>query len=220
MFESFDLKDILDILKRMHIFITVDLAVGEKKRHAYSACLVIAVDETDTWWVLEEFQVKEESYEFAKAVYGFRDKWKPLDVGVENAALQKMFWTVLNLTAEKHGFKPIYALPISATEDKDIATRGLLPRFRVKRIKFLRSLQKTKEQLILFPDYKFRDLIDCLAMGERFCYPPGSSKPKKVRHESWRGMKADTDREIRKEQEDREELNATLENSWDFEMED
>ncbi len=218
MFEYFKITDV--DTKKLNIFIIIDLAIGEKKRNAYSALLVIGVDQNDIWYVLAEYQVKTDSYNFAKDCYGYRNTWDPLDVGVEEAALQKIFWSVLRLTAEKHGWKQIYPIGILADVDKDIATRRLIPRFRIKKIKFLRDQIKTKDQLILFPDTRFRDLIDCLAMGERFCYPKGASAPKKEKRESWRDMKAATDEEMLQEQLDDEERKLSIADSWDFEMEE
>jgi len=201
--EYYDTKEIYDKEKKkyipMNIFQLGDLAVGEKKRNNYSALVTIGVDAQDTWWVLDIFQVKEDWEAFAKDMYVQRDKWKPLDVGVERAAVQQGFWSVLELVAQKYEYKPIYATPLTPDKDKDSRVLRLLPRFKHKKIKFQRNQRPLIEQLILFPDSKDRDLLDCLAYGEIFCYPIGTTAPTEEKIESWRGMKAATDKEIREE---------------------
>ena len=205
LFEFYDLpkKELDEWLSKLNIFILVDLAIGEERKDCFSALQVVGVDSTDTWHLLDEYQVKEDWYEFAKDLYGYRDKWKPLAVGVEAMATQKGFWSVLQLTAEKHGWKPIYATPLKADKDKDTRILRLLPRHKVKKIKYLRNHTKTKEQLILFPDYRFRDLADALAYGEIFCYAPGTTKPDDpILKDSWRYKRGSTDQERKDEERD------------------
>jgi len=210
------LNDVDLIKKTYNIFILVDLAIGLKKRNAFSALVVIAVDETDTWWVLDIFQEKEDWYDFAKDLYAFRDKWNPLAIGVELAATQGGFWDVLRLTAEKHGFKPIYPASVVPDKDKNIRAERLLPRLRIGKIKFLRNQGKLIEQLLLHPDFRFNDLKDCLAYGEVFCYAPGASQPAQKRRESWRGRKAATDEEM--DEEIKSELERHEEDNFDWEI--
>lgn len=210
------LNDIDLTKKTYNIFILVDLAIGKKKRNAFSALVVIAVDETDTWWVLDIFQAREDWYDFAKDLYAFRDKWNPLAVGVELAATQGGFWDVLRLTAEKHGYKQLYPATVIPDKDKDTRARRLLPRLRINKIKFLRNQGKLIEQLLLHPDFRFNDLKDCLAYGENFCYPPGASQPKQQKRESWKELKAATDEEM--DEEIKGEIEKGEENDFDWEI--
>jgi len=195
-------KDIDLYQEPFHIFTICDLAIGEKKRNCFSALVVIAVDSSDTWYILDAYQAKEDWYEFAKAVYGFRDKWNPLAIGVEEAATQGGFWDVLRLTGEKHHWRPIYPIGIRPDADKNIRTARLIPRFKTNRIKFLREHPaqiELRKQLLLHPDYKFMDLKDCLAYGEVFCYPPGAMKPAVQAIENWRLGRAASNEEMDQE---------------------
>lgn len=192
-------KDIDLTQKPFNIFMICDLAIGQKKRNAFSAIVVIAVDPTDTWYILDTYQTRSDWYEFAKDCYGYRDKWNPISVGVEEAATQKGFWDVLRLTAEKHGHKPIHPIPIRPDSDKIIRAERLLPRVKTKRIRLMRDQIELKTQLIKHPDYPFWDLKDCLGYGELFCYPPGISKPKEQKLENWRLGRAASDEEVDEE---------------------
>jgi phage terminase large subunit-like protein len=187
----------------MNTFILCDLAIGEKKRNCYSALVVIGVDSQDTWYLLDAHQTKSDWYEFAKDVYAYRNKWNPLAVGVEEAATQKGFWDVLRLTGEKHDWKIIYPIALRPDKDKDSRTMRLLPRFKTHRVRFLRDhpvLLELKKQLLWFPEYKFRDLADCMAYGEIFCYPPGATGPgQEQKIENWRLGRAASNEEMDEE---------------------
>lgn len=199
MFEYYVPKDI-DLYQRpFHVFMLVDLAIGEKKRNAFSALVVIAVDPTDTWYVLDTYQTRSDWYEFSKDVYAYSQKWNPIAVGVEQAATQKGFWDVLKLTGEKHSWKPVVPIPVKPDADKTIRANRLLPRFKTHRLKFLTTQIELKKQLILHPDYPFMDLKDCLAYGEIFCYPPGATKPQEYTVENWRHRRAASNEEIDEE---------------------
>jgi len=199
MFEYYKRDDIDIRQKPFHVFMLCDLAIGEKKRNCFSALVMIAVDQDDTWYILDTYQTRSDWYEFAKDVYAYRNKWNPLAVGVEEAATQKGFWDVLKLTGQKHGWKPIYPLGVRPDADKTIRADRLLPRFKTHRIKFLATQLELKKQLIMHPDYPYMDLKDCLAYGESFCYPPGTSKPKLHKTENWRKRQAASDEEIDEE---------------------
>jgi hypothetical protein len=199
MFEYYKPKDIQLEKDPFNIFMLIDLAIGEKKHHAFSALVVIAVDPRDTWYILDTHQVRSDWYEFAKDCYQYVEKWKPMAVGVEIAATQKGFWDVLRLTGEKHGWKPIVPLPVKPDADKRIRADRLLPRFKTHRVKFLDTQIELKKQLILHPDYPLMDLKDCLAYGELFCYPPGAVQPKEYKRENWRMGRAASDEEMDEE---------------------
>jgi hypothetical protein len=196
MFKYYIPKDIDLYQQRFHVFFMVDLAIGEKKQNAFSAIVVVAVDETDTWYILDTFQTRSDWADFAQDLYRFRDMYNPLAIGVEEAATQRGFWDVLRLTAEKYGHKPIYPIALRPDKDKDIRARRLLPRFKMGKIRFLRNQVELKKQLILHPDYKYQDLKDCLAYGEVFCYPPGAQAPKEQKMENWRLGRTDSDQEM------------------------
>ena len=208
-------KDI-DLKKgSFNVYIIVDLAVGQKKRNCFSALVVIAVDEQDVWWVLDTYQTKDDWYYFAKDFYGYRDKWNPIACGVEASAMGAGFFSVLELVAQKHGYKRIYPIAIYPDKDKDIRLRRLLPKFRVKAIKFLRNQLKLIEQLLLHPDSRFEDLKDCLSHGATFCYPPGASQPEEQKQVSWKQGRADTDRELDDEYEEQKRDEGIEMEEWD-----
>lgn len=183
-------------------FMLCDLAIGKEKTHAFSAAIVISVSQDDVWYIRHTYQVRADWYEFAKDCYDIRNTWKPMAVGVEKAATQKGFWDVLKLTAEKHHEIPIYPIALSPDKDKTTRAARLIPRMKMKRIRFQKDQIELKRQLILHPDTKFKDLIDCLAYGEVFCYPPGASKPKEQKMENWRLGRAASDEEMDKEYRD------------------
>ena len=199
MFEYYAPRDISLDKDPFNIFMLIDLAIGEKKRNCFSALVIIAVDPSDTWYILDTYQVRSDWYEFAKDVYGYYQKWKPIAVGVELAATQKGFWDVLKLTGEKHGWNQIFPLPVKPDTDKIVRANRLLPRFKTHRVKFLRSQLELKKQLILHPDWPYMDLKDCLAYGEIFCYPPGATKPQEHKLENWRKGRAASDEEVDEE---------------------
>jgi len=205
---TYSLQDMDLYQQPYNIFILIDLAIGKEKRNCFSALVVIAVDPSDTWYILDTYQIKADWYDFAKDVFAYRDKWNPIAVGVEEAACQRGFWDVLRLTAEKWGYKHIYPIPMRPDKDKNIRVDRLLPRLKTGRIKFLKSGQvELKQQLILHPDSKFNDLKDCLAYGEVFCYPPGAQKPKEQAMENWRLRRAASDEEVDEEYRKQSKLN-------------
>ena len=209
-------------LKGLNIFFLVDLAVGELKRNAFSALQVVGVDVLDCWWQLEEFQIKEEWTEFAKDLYGFRDKWHPLEILVEEAGQQKGFWSVLRLVAEKFGYMPIHAIPVRPDKDKRTRIERLLPRIKYKTMRLLRTgSRRTVEQLIKFPETPHRDLIDCLGYGEGHIYGPGMSHDTTAKLPSWKQRKSPTDEEMDEEYQERMEKEIEAAESWELdEMED
>lgn len=149
------------IPENLLIYHGVDLAISEDEEDDMFAQVVLGIESKNRDVYVLDYQ--EERLRFAeqtKAIIKFRRKWKPLRTGVESNAYQKAQVHALEDKKQK-GIIPIYTL-------KDKVTRAHKMEaaiFNPKKVWFLPEHNHLREILVLFPNYRWKDLFDAFEIA-------------------------------------------------------
>jgi predicted phage terminase large subunit-like protein len=153
--------------KNLVVFTGVDLAIGKKKEHAKFAIVTIGIDrKTFNIYVLgyhtAKLTLKQQDEQIARH-YGI---YNPIAVGIESNGFQAS--KVQALKSEKQT-SHIPAIPIPTDSDKITRAQKVAVRFERKEIYFHNSEKGgvLEEQLLFFPNGKYKDLVDALDIAIR-----------------------------------------------------
>ena len=152
--------------KALLVYHGVDLAIKEDEEADMFAQVIIGIGrppgggpsaKMDNVYILD---YHEEHLRFAqqtKEIIAKRKKWKPLRTGVEANAYQEAQIQALE-DKKQSGIVPIYTL-----KDKVVRANNLEAElFNPKKIWFKKEHEHLREVLVLFPNYRFKDLFDAL----------------------------------------------------------
>lgn len=155
------------IPKDLKIFQGVDLAITEEEKNDQFANVTIGVTGklgTDDVmiYVLDYFAGYLRFSEQTRRTLELYRKHKPLRGCIESNAYQLAQWQTLD---EK--LPGIRLVPVQTDKDKITRAWKLSPLFEARRVFFRRSMGPLIDQLVLFPNYKHKDLFDALDLAVR-----------------------------------------------------
>lgn len=147
---------------KLRIYLGVDLAISQKQTADQFAIVAIGIDKIGNVYVLDCFTGKLRFKEQTQMVIKFARRWKPLRTGMETNAYQASQAEVSDEAATEKGL----TLNLKGRETKeDKMTRAwqMTPKFEAKRMFFVKNrCEPVREQLVLFPAAKLKDLFDAL----------------------------------------------------------
>ena len=149
------------------MFQGVDLAVGEKKRNAKFAIVTIGIHRrTLNIYLIDYYTAKLSVKDQDEIIYQHWLKHEPVAVGIEANAWQAAKVEYLKDDAE---YNVVPALPIQTEKDKMTRAQRLDVRYRRGEIWHLKADKdgEFEEQLLAFPDGKYKDLLDALDIAIR-----------------------------------------------------
>ncbi len=156
-------------------FIAIDPALSDKKSADYSAMVCVGVDKNNTWYILDIWRDKVNPSRLIDQVFYWDEKWKPITIGMETVAFQKILQFSINDEMKKRNrFIPIKELT-HHDKSKDERIRGLEPRYETGTVFHNKAIKETmdlEDELRRFPRGKNDDLIDALASILEISYPP------------------------------------------------
>lgn len=186
-FKRYEESDIRGLELRK--FITVDPAISEKKEADYSAMTCVGVDKNNTWYILDIWQDKVLPKALIDQMFFWNEKWKPISMGIEVVAFQKVLQYALNEEMRKRNkFIPIKELK-HVDKSKDERIRALQPRYEIGTIfhpdKITCPLIEDYEnQLLRFPRASHDDMIDSMAAQLELAFPPRKHEERSERAKS------------------------------------
>lgn len=152
-------------------FMAIDPAISEKSYADYSAIVVVGVDKDDSWYILDVWRDQVQPNELINQIFYMDDKWKPISIGLETTAYQRVLqYAIINEMKVRGKYLAIKELKHAGKsgESKDDRIKSLQPRFEVGNV-FLpeRSTNKyvefLEDELARFPRGAHDDLIDAMA---------------------------------------------------------
>lgn len=160
-------------------FAMVDPAISQSKKSDYTACVVVAVDESATWYVRYAKRAKLTPTQQLALLFKLPTVFPNLmAIGVEKVAYQA---ALIMFAAElMRGGQPVIPLKEvtrGPTDHKNTRILGLVPRFEWQRVKLAQGLHDLENELIMFPRASHDDLSDALASIADFAYAPGKEQP-------------------------------------------
>lgn len=153
------------IPNNLRIYMGIDLAISEKESSDKFAICVLGMDKNGNRYVLDFLDQHLRFGEQTRAIISFYEKWKPIRACIETNAYQ---------LAQYQNLKDEYDIDIrlkKVNQDKDKIARGwkLEPLFEDKRMFFKKggNMHLFIEQLVLFPNHRYKDLFDALDLAVR-----------------------------------------------------
>ncbi len=141
--------------KELRIFHGVDLAISEDEENDMFAQVVLGLNEANDVYVLDYQEERLRFAEQTRAIIDFRKKWKPIRTGVEANAYQKGQIHQLEDAGHK-GIVAIYTLKDKVTRAWNLEAEI----FHTNKVWFKPDQTHLREILVLFPNYRFKDLFD------------------------------------------------------------
>jgi phage terminase large subunit-like protein len=155
--QQVDEEDIPDALQ---IFMGVDLAISQKDTADHFAIVVIGQDSTDRRYVLDYYDGQLRFNAQTAKIIEFYEKWEPIRAAIETNAYQDAQYQSL-----KDDDKDIRLMPVIQDTDKIARAWKLSALFEDKRMYFKKNMGLLIEQLVLFPNFRYKDLFDALDLA-------------------------------------------------------
>lgn len=176
-FRYFTWKDLR--LSDLNIYMTVDLAISQKKTADYTAIMVVGVNKDNHWFILDCSFGRFDPSDTIDEIFKMIGKWSPQKVGVEKVAYQaalshflmkempkrNMFFTVTQLKAQRR---------------KEERISALQPRFTAGSVWVPENAgdwwTELMGEMLAFPNGIHDDLLDALAYVEQISVTPVKKK--------------------------------------------
>lgn len=160
-------------IEKLRIYAVMDQAQKISLKACYTAIVVVGIDESNNWYVLDTLRERVGSVDKIDAIFQLADRWNIYGAnifGIEANLAQNILVEWINDEQKKRG-KALNVMPLKPPNNmsKDARIEALSPYFEQHRI-FLRAGGKQDDllrELLDFPFGKYRDLIDALAYIHR-----------------------------------------------------
>lgn len=153
----------------LNYYMGVDLAISEKESADHFAIVVIGVDKTGNIYVVDFFEGQLRFKAQTTKISDYAARHEPTRIGLETVAYQDAQAQVLE-DNEKDDDVP--KLPPETRlkkikTDKDKVTRAwrLTPLFEDHRVHFRKACLPVRDQLVLFPSYRYKDVFDAFDLA-------------------------------------------------------
>lgn len=153
------------IPSNLQIFMGVDLAISESEKADKFAICIIGMDKSKNRYVLDFCEKQLRFSAQTETIIGYYKKWKPIRCCIETNAYQLAQYQTL-----KDDYDTDMRLkPVVQVKDKIVRAWKLEPIFEDKRMFFKKggNMHLLVEQLILFPNFRYKDLFDALDLAVR-----------------------------------------------------
>lgn|SRR3990167_1450852 len=169
-------------------FMSVDPAISESESSDYSAIVVNGVDKNNNWYILDIWRGQVLPSKLLEQIFYMDEKWKPISIGLETTAYQKILQYQLNDEMKKRNrFIPIKELKGRAgmgSASKEDRIKALQPRYEQKTIfhpqrESVPLVEYLEDELLRFPRAAHDDLVDAEASLLELAFPPKHKESRK-----------------------------------------
>ena len=176
-FRKFRWKDIH--LQELNVFMTVDLAISQKRTADFTAIMVVGVNKDNQWFVLDCSYGRYDPTKTIDEIFRMGGKWSPQMIGVEKVAYQAAMHHFLEKEMPRRNtFFTIKALQAQRKKEERIS--ALQPRFSAGSIWIPEDAkewwEELKGEMLSFPHGVHDDLLDALAYVEQIAVTPVKRK--------------------------------------------
>jgi predicted phage terminase large subunit-like protein len=151
-----------DIPSDLKIYSGTDLAISQKDTADHFAHVVIGEDSSGNIYIIDWLEGQFRFNKQTKKIIKYYNKWDPIRSGIEINAYQEAQYQNL-----KDKDKDIRLTPITANKDKITNAWKMSALFEEHRIFFKKTgdYQLKIEQMVLFPNYRYKDWFDALHLA-------------------------------------------------------
>ena len=148
--------------KNLKTFITIDRAYSSDKTADFTGIVINRVDNENNWYIRSE-RFKGTERELIEKIFDLKEFFKPIKIGIEQKAFEYTIKPALKDEMQRRNkFFTVEELRDGGI-NKIKRIEGLIPRFEMETVYFLRSDTDIVDELIRFPRGAHDDLIDALA---------------------------------------------------------
>lgn len=181
-----------DIPEKLLHFGFIDPAISKKDGSDWTAWVIVAVDQSGTWYVRHAERAKLSPTEIVDLSFKIMGQWDLSILGLEDIAYQRALLYMIEDESKRRGvFLPIKGIGLGDTRHKDARILGLVPRFEWSRVYLAQGLLDLENELRFFPRGS-KDIVDALARIEQIAYAPERERtsneppsPNSPEYETW-----------------------------------
>lgn len=155
-----------DKKRRLHYYITVDLAISQETRADYSAFVVGGMDENGVLHIINVIKERMAGDEIVSTLMTLQKVYDPIAIGIEDMQVSKSIEPFLNRAMiEQNTFMKLVKLKPHRT-DKISRARSIQARMRAGAVKFDKQAEwyiDLENDLLTFPRGKHDDTVDALS---------------------------------------------------------
>lgn len=155
-----------DKKKKLHYYITADLAISLKERADYSVFMVGGVDEDGFLHIKNVIRARMDGLEIADTILALQTVYDPLCIGIEEGQISKSVGPFLNQAMIQRNIYPTLEKLKTMGLDKVTRAKSIQARMRAGGVKFDKSCdwyQTLEDECMTFPRSKHDDQVDALA---------------------------------------------------------
>lgn len=161
---------------QLNRYLLVDPALSQKRKADYTGIVCVGCASDPYKIVLDAQQIKAEPEFLAEAVISAWRRWKPIAVGIEAVAAQKLFKPYFELVARTRGvYLNVREFRTDTRVSKENRIRALVPEFAYGNIFIGEGMTSLVNEYIGFPTAKDQHLLDALAYGPQLWLPSDAS---------------------------------------------
>lgn len=157
-----------DVPSDARVFMGVDLAISEKEASDRFAIAVVAVDAAQNYYVIDFFEGHLRFGKQTAKILQYYKKHDPVRCAIETNAYQAAQYQNLqddDEGADGSGGKNLRLKAIHTDKDKITRAWKLSPVFEDGRMYFTQGTMVLAEQLVLFPNFRYKDGFDALDLA-------------------------------------------------------
>jgi predicted phage terminase large subunit-like protein len=162
-YDHCQIVDDSQIPEDLRMFIGVDLAIGEKEKNDLFALIVLGLCKQNNRYVVDYFDGHLRFSEQTRTILKYYRRYDPVRCCIETNAYQAAQYQTL-----KDEDKDLRLVPVNQHKDKITRAWKLSALFEEGKFHFRRGLQgRLLDQLILFPNYRYKDGFDALDLANQ-----------------------------------------------------
>lgn len=152
--------------ENLKVYTFVDPAISDKQEADYTAIVTIGIDKNNRTYILDIIHDRINPTDIINRIFETNIKWKPISVGIEVVAYQKML--ALEIRKQMNMRNMFFNLiEVNPMWEKNARIRTLLqPRYWNASIihpKYHTKIKDLELELLKFPNWKHDDIIDSLS---------------------------------------------------------
>ena len=165
--------------KPMRTYMLCDPAISEAKTACQRAIIVISVDEDYNWYIRDYSAglyplTHPEKTSFISEIFKLYSAYNPWFTGIEEVGFQKTVAILLQREMDDRGvWFNVTGMKVDNQQTKEMRIETLAKPFGARKV-FMPSYMKESElykQLVGYPAYRWKDLIDALSYLMRYAWP-------------------------------------------------
>lgn len=163
---DFKAMDKDDRNKRVHYYITADLAISEKESADYSVFVVSSIDENRQIYVRDVIKERLDGREIIDTLFALYDAYQPELIGIEEMQISKTLGPFLREEMYRTGRYPNIQPLKHRNKDKIARARNMQARLRAGSVKFDKTgdwYPMFEEELSKFPRAAHDDQVDAFS---------------------------------------------------------